>query len=148
MFVTNRSVSISVGAGAEISAAGIYLIAQAEDRSLAEFLGASKEVDNFVITPLTGFLDGLLLQLPVKVLVKSSTATITIGEGAQVLGTDTVGIYATSSADASGGAQGSLFSIGYAQATATSTVDIATGVRIESTAAIVITADARRRRRR
>ena len=37
----NRSVSIDIGAGAELRGGGIYLIAQSEDRSLASELGAS-----------------------------------------------------------------------------------------------------------
>ena len=63
-----------------------------------------------------------------KVLVKNSTATITIKKDAQLLSSDTLGVYATAGADASGAASGSLFSIGVAYASATATVDIQTGV--------------------
>jgi hypothetical protein len=141
VYVTDRNVSITVGAGAVIAATGIYLIAQAEDRSLSEYLSVPKEVANFVIDPLTDKI-GSALALPVKVLVRNSTATITIGDGAHLVGADTVGIYATASADAGGTAHGSLFSVGYAQATATATVTIGTNVLITSTAAIVITSSA------
>ena len=84
--------------------------------------------------------------LPVKVLVKNSTATITIKKDAQLLSSDTLGVYATAGADASGAARGSLFSIGYAHAIATRSVDIQTGVVMEAGAAAVVSRRARAQR--
>jgi hypothetical protein len=139
-FGTDRDVSIDIGAGATINAdGGIYLIAEAVDQSLADTVGASKEVDNFIIAPLADKVAGLTA-LPVKVLVKSSTATIAVHDGAQLIGTETVGLYATAGTDAGGVAKGSLFSIGYAQATSHASVDVGQNVTITSGAAIVITA--------
>ena len=57
-----------------------------------------------------------------------------------LIGTDTVGLYATAGADAGGKASGSLFSIGYAQAKSHASVDIGQNVTVTSGAAIVITA--------
>ena len=50
-FGSNREVSIEIGEGAVLEATGIYLIAQAEDKSLADVLGAQQEWDNFLIEP-------------------------------------------------------------------------------------------------
>ena len=138
---TSRSVSIDIGKGADIEASGgIYLITQAEDRSLADVIGASHEVDNFVIQPLLAKVAGLTA-LPVKVLVKNSSATITIGEGAVLHGGDTVGLYATAAAVASGSASGSLISIGYGRAVANATICVQKDAQIISDdAAVVITA--------
>lgn len=137
---TSRSVAIDVGAGAELSAdGGIYLIAQTEDRSLADVLGLEQEVNNFLIQPLMDKI-GDLLALPVKVLVKNSSATITLQANAKVLSGGTVGIYSTAVADASGSASSSLVSIGYGRAVATATVDIQSGVEVVSQDATVITA--------
>ena len=102
---------------------------------------SSRSGENFVIGPLAGLVQGLTA-LPVKVLVKSSTATITVKTDAQLLSTDTLGLYATAGADASGAAAGSLFSIGYAQATARAVVDIQSGAVLEAGAAAVVTAGA------
>ena len=48
-FGTDRRVSIEIGERAVLSGTGIYLIAQAEDKSLSDTLGLEKEWDNFVI---------------------------------------------------------------------------------------------------
>ncbi|HZF80990.1 MAG TPA: LEPR-XLL domain-containing protein, partial [Rubrivivax sp.] len=138
---TARSVNIDIGTGATLRGGGIYLIAQAEDQSTAAAAGVPTEVDNFIISPLQGILADALA-LPVKLLVKNSTATITLRENVQIEGSSTVGIYATAAADASGVAQGSLFSVGYTRAVADARIDIKTGVRITSGAAVVITSSA------
>ena len=138
---SSRSVSITVGKGAWISSTGpIYLIAQASDQSFAELIGIGKEVDNYVIKPLAGKVEGLTA-MPVKLLVKNASASISLGEGSKLLGVGTVGVYTTAEADASGAAFGGLFSVGVGIATATSTVDIQKGVEISSRdEAVVITA--------
>ena len=139
-FGTSRDVSIDIGKGAQLSSeGGIFLIAQAEDKNIAGLAGAPREVDNFVIQPLLDKVSGLTA-LPVKLLVKNSSATITLQEGAKVLSDSTVGIYATASADASGAASGSLFSIGYSRAVGSATIDIQKDVEIVSAdEAVVIT---------
>ena len=73
-----------------------------------------------------------LAAMPVKLLFKDSEATITLGENAQIIGTGTVGIYATAVADASGKASGSIFSVGYGQAKAHANIDIQSGVAIDA----------------
>ncbi|MCR9293765.1 MAG: hypothetical protein NXI32_13655, partial [bacterium] len=135
-----RAVSISIGADAELRGDGIFIVAQSEDRSIAEALGISKEVSNFVIDPIVGLVEGALA-LPVKVLIKDYSSQITIGDGATIVGAGTVGIYSSAYADSSGSAAGSIVSIGYAQANATSTVDIQSNVTISASDALVITSD-------
>lgn len=148
VFVSDRSVSIAIGDGAVLEADAVFLVAQVEDRSLAEVLGAANEVDKYVIDPLFGGAGPLwpgldsILSLPVSVLVKSSTASITVGSRAKITGTGgIVGLYATAGADAGASTSSSLLSIGYAQAKAKATVDIA-DAEITAAKAIVITADA------
>ena len=81
-----------------------------------------------------------MFALPVKVLVKNSSATITLQENAKILSGGTVGIYSTAVADASGSASSSLVSIAYGRAVANATIDIQNGVEIVSQDATVITA--------
>ena len=111
LMVNVRDVEISIGADAELRGGDIYLFAQAEDRSLTTLLGTDRVVNNFVIKPLANFVAGLAA-MPVKVLYKQSEATITIGEDAQIVGSGTVGLYATAAADASGVAKSIFLSVG------------------------------------
>ncbi|MBW8892489.1 MAG: hypothetical protein JF617_10165, partial [Burkholderiales bacterium] len=76
--------------------------------------------------------------LPVKLLVKSSSSTITLHEGAVLDGSGTVGLYSTAGADASGVAVGNLFSVGYARASATSNIDMQAGAQIIAGEAAVL----------
>jgi hypothetical protein len=138
---TDRQVSLDIGAGAVLDANSIYLIAQAEDRTFSSLIGADRLLDKFLISPLASKVANLTA-MPVKVLAKQSEASIVVGEGAQLLGDGTVGIYATASADASGNAFGSLFSVGYAQGQTTATVDIQSDVVIDAGDAVVVTSNA------
>ncbi|RPH58114.1 MAG: hypothetical protein EHM89_12940, partial [Acidobacteria bacterium] len=137
-FGTDRMVDITIGTYAQLKGYGLWLFSQAEDKSIADTIGATKEIENFVIEPLTGWL-GEMLALPIKVLVKNCTANVTFKEGAQLIATGPIGIYATAAADASSVAKGSLFSIGYAQANASADITIETGVLIQAAEAVVIT---------
>ena len=137
-FGTDRMVDITIGKYAQLKGYGLWLFSQAEDKSIADTAGATKEVENFVIQPLMDAI-GDLFALPVKVLVKNCTATVTFREGAQLIATGPIGIYATAAADATGVAKGSLFSIGYSQANAYADITIETGVRIQAAEAVVIT---------
>ncbi|HVK14038.1 MAG TPA: hypothetical protein VM597_35170, partial [Gemmataceae bacterium] len=138
-FATDRSVSVDIGKDAVLTGGNIYFVVQAEDKSFSDVIGVGKEVSNFVIAPLAGLVEDFTA-LPVKVLVKQSSATITLREGAQLLSGGTIGMYATATADASGKAAGGLFSIGYAQADATAVIDIQKDVVIDAGAAAVVTA--------
>ena len=140
-FVSNRQVSIEIGARAILEGTGIYLIAQAEDKSLADVLGAKQEWENFVIGPLAGLVEGLTA-LPVKVLVKSSTATITMGHRrAAAEQRHARPVRDRGRRRERSGVQ-NLFSIGYAQANARAVVEIETGAVLEAGAAAVVTAGA------
>ena len=139
VFATVRSVSVDIGKNAVLEGGNIYFVVQAEDKSFSDVIGAGKEVSNFVIDPLTDFL-GDTVALPVKLLVKQSSASITLQEGAQLLSGGTIGMYATATADASGSAFSSLVSIGYGRANATAIIDIQEDVVIDAGAAVVATA--------
>ena len=105
-------------------------------------LGTDRLVNEFVIDPLLDMVSGLTA-MPVKILYKQSDATINVGQGAQIIGSGTVGLYATAAANATGEANSIYFSAGYADARATAGVDIATGALIQSTGgAVVVTSDA------
>ncbi len=142
LYATFREVNIDIGAGATLSADGaIYLIAEADDKSIADLAGVPVLVDKFVIGPLIDQIQSLFA-LPVKVLTKNSTSIVTLHDGASLLAGGTVGVYATAGADASGSASGSLFSLGYANANALARVDIGANVQVVSTdEAVVVTAD-------
>jgi hypothetical protein len=71
----------------EILAGNIGITASATDVSFISKLGTSRLVNNFVISPLAGKISGLAsLGLPVQVLLKSSTATVDIGDNVNVIG--------------------------------------------------------------
>ena len=95
VFVSDKNVSIAVGENAQLKGAGVYLIAQAEDRSFADIVGVDGLARTFVLDPAIDEVTNLaatLSMLPVKVLVKQSTATVTLARGANIDSTDTVGI--------------------------------------------------------
>ena len=75
-----------------------------------------------------------------KLLVKQSSANISLQEGAQFLSSGTVGMYATATADASGNASGSLASIGYGRASASAIIEIQKDVVIDAAAAVIVAA--------
>src|SRR5262249_25426602 len=126
-----QTVSIDVGTGATLQGGGIFLLATAEDREFSEIIGASKLASNFVIDPLKDKV-AELTALPVKVLLKESTATITLHDGAKLLGEGTVEVEATAKSVSEGNAISTLFSIGFTQAKATATVDVQKDVEIEA----------------
>ena len=134
----SKSVGIDLGVGAKLQAASIYLVAQAEDRALATSLGLTTLQSQFFLDKPLEFLNDLV-SLPIKVLIKASDAHVNIGQNAQVLANDVIGIYATAASDASGQAKSSLFSVGYSQADATATIDVAAGASIQANGAINIT---------
>src|SRR5207249_7459719 len=95
-----KTVEIDIGANAVLRGSSVYLIAQAEDRALATTLGLTTLHSQFFLDPAVSFLQDLVA-LPIKVLVKASEAKVTIGDGAQLLADDVVGVYATAGSDAS-----------------------------------------------
>src|SRR5262249_47418431 len=136
-----KSVEIDVGDNAAIHASSIYLIAQAEDRELAEALGLTTLQSQFFVDPAVEFLNDLT-SLPIKVLIKGSEAKVTIGQNVQLLADDVVGVYATAGSDATAQAKSQLFSIGYSQADAHATIEIKDGAVIDGSGPINITSDA------
>ena len=143
VMVSLRDVVVDIGAGAKLQAGAVYIFCQAEDRDLTTLLGTSAEVNNFIIKPLLEKVSDLAM-MPVKVLYKQSEATITIHEGAQLIASGPVGLYATAAADASGTAKSKLFSVAYGQAKSTATIDIQAGALLKSTdGSVVVTSDAK-----
>ena len=119
-----------------IMAPGVLTATQHAYNSAAQLLPPWREI----IQPLADQVEGLTA-LPVKVLAKSSSATITLQEGSKLLSDSTVGVYATAAADASGSASSNLVSIGYTRAEGTAIVDIQRDVEIVSVdKSVVVTA--------
>ena len=73
----NKSVSIDIGHDATLTGGSVYLIAQAEDRPLADSLGLTALEAEFFIDPALGFLNDLT-SLPIKVLLRAE-AKVTLG---------------------------------------------------------------------
>ena len=124
-----KETDITIGANALITATSVFLISQAEDRSLAEALGITTLGAQAALAIPNLLTD--ILALPVKVLVKKSKATVTIGDDAQILTDYMVGIYATAVSDASGSASSQLFSLGFAWAEGEARITIGNRARIE-----------------
>src|SRR5207248_660412 len=82
----SKTVSIDIGTGANLYAGDIYLVAQAEDRTIATQIGVSTTafLEQGLIGPIHDFLTNLV-SLPFKVLVKDAHASVTVGEHARVL---------------------------------------------------------------
>ncbi|KAA5541791.1 hypothetical protein FYK55_16405 [Roseiconus nitratireducens] len=140
LLYTNRAVSIDVGQRSVIKGNGIYLYSQSEDRTLSDTLGASQDLNNFVIGPLLGQLTDQLA-LPAKVLLKTSDAKVTVKQDAQIIAKGTVGIYANAVAESSGVISSSLVTIGYVQADAIADIQINKNVLISAVDSVVITAN-------
>jgi hypothetical protein len=101
-------------------------------------IGLTTLQSQFFIDPALNFLQDLV-SLPVKVLVKASSANVSIHQGAQILADNVIGVYATAGSDASAQAKSQLVSIGYAQATANATISVETAVKIEGGGAVNVT---------
>ena len=144
-FGSKKSVSIDIGDHAQLIGGGVYLIAQAEDRSFADLIGADQLTTKFVLDPALDKVSELaatLSMMPIKVLVKIAEATVTLHDGVKIDSADTVGIYATAGADAIGKVISKLFSVGYAQATSKAIIDVAGDVDIRGLGAVNLTSDA------
>ena len=94
-----KSVSIDIGDGAKLLAANIYLVSQAEDRKISTQLGLTTLESTFSFDVGVAFLTDLLT-IPLKVLVKDATSTVTIGAGAQIRAENVIGIYSNAATDA------------------------------------------------
>ncbi|MFN5948454.1 MAG: hypothetical protein ACK43N_08165, partial [Pirellulaceae bacterium] len=137
----SKSVEIEIGKNATLLGSSVYLVASAEDRALQDNLGLTTLESQMFVDPYVSKLQDLVA-LPVKVLLKASEAKVTIGANTKILVGNSVGIYSTTAADASSQAKSELFSIGYAQSSATSLIDVQSGVKIQGAGSINITSDA------
>ncbi len=131
VMVMTKEVYVEIGENATLKATEIYILTYAEDRSFADILTIDPLLNKFVVGPALDELASLI-SLPFKVLFKETISNIVIKEGAQILGEDTVEIESSAKADATGVAKGTLFSIGYAEAKAHSSITIESDVVISS----------------
>ncbi|HND51825.1 MAG TPA: hypothetical protein PLV92_05495, partial [Pirellulaceae bacterium] len=139
--VSSKDVEIAIGAGAVLHASAIELMAQAEDLTLKQALGLTTLESQFFVQPGMEFLSNLT-SLPAKVLVKSSSAKITIGAGAELKTEDLLRVNAVASANATGKSKSMLVSLGYAQASSTATIDILPGAVLEADGPLNVTSQA------
>ena len=139
VFVKDKLATVDVQAGVEILAGNIGITASATDVSFISKLGRSRLVNHFVISPLAGKISSLAsLGLPVQVLLKSSTATVDIGDNVNVIGSGDVTVQAKAISDSTGNVNSKLISVGYAQADANAKVNIGTGGMIDAGEAVII----------
>ncbi|MDX6677211.1 MAG: hypothetical protein QOE31_1263, partial [Solirubrobacteraceae bacterium] len=140
VFVDSNSASITLGDRSVITARNVALRAWAFD---AITLGAvlPDELPNFTIKVLEALITALSA-LPVKVLVKEATATVTVGTGAQILATENIQVFAEADVKAAGKATSQLFSVGYTEATATATLTVAASALIQAGGAVDVFASA------
>ena len=103
IFPSSKVATIDIGDDASIEAGGVYLIAQAEERTFAEQLEISSALDTNLVGPLLGQVSDILT-FPFQVLVKRTDASVTVGERVEITGYSGVGIYANSVTNASGSA--------------------------------------------
>ena len=136
----NKSVSINIGTNATLKAGSIYLVSQAEDRTLADRFGLMTPVQQFTTNPALAALNNFV-SLPIKVLVKGSESHVTIGTNAKLQADDVIGVYSTAVSNASGQAASQLAAVGYAQASATATLDVLAGASITANGPINLTSD-------
>ena len=87
VLVQNRTSSITIGAHAGISAANISLISYTWDGgTLAQDLGSISPTLSHVGSVLS-LIEKLLLKLPISIIVKSGTSTVTVGQDASLTAT-------------------------------------------------------------
>ncbi|UWQ93619.1 LEPR-XLL domain-containing protein (plasmid) [Rhodobacteraceae bacterium M382] len=141
IFPSSKEATIDIGDDTRIEAGGVYLIAQAEERTFAEQLEISSALNNNLVGPLLSQVADILT-FPFQVLVKKTEASVTVGQRAEITGHSGVGIYANSVTNASGAAGFALASLGWADSTAIATVDIGEFADIYSDGFVVITSDA------
>ena len=104
-------------------------------------MGLNRVINQFALGPVQSYIADILA-LPVKVLVKGSQSSIDIKAGAEIREAGSVGITSSAISDSTGKAASILFSIGYAQALATSTVDVGANVIITAGTSVNITSEA------
>jgi hypothetical protein len=137
-----RSASITIGAGATLSASHISLRAFSWDGvSLVGVLEHEEEVVNVAIKGLESVVAEMLLAYPFKVYVKEAHTRITIGTGAQILATADLDILASTSVASSGRAVSQLATFGYAQAVGTAKVEVAGGVLLQGGGVVDVLAE-------
>ena len=144
VLVTNKDASISIGNGVSLTAANIELFAYSSDvASLVTAIdmqtgGAAPNAAGTVIQELISHLG----QLPISVLVKQATTSVTVGSNTTIDATNgSIEILSGANVAAIANPTSSFFTFGFAQAEATATVDVETGALLEATGAVDVLAD-------
>ena len=148
VLVSNRNASISIGGAtskataASITAADISLIAYTWDGgSLSQQLRTTNADLKSVGTALT-LLNKIFGTLPISVVTKSGTTSVTIGTYAQLDATNgSIDIQSQASVASNGAPASSFFSVGYGQAVATATVDVQANAALSATGAVEVLAN-------
>ena len=129
LLIEQRTAFIDVGDMVTISGENVWLTAQAEDRTIQQLTNASELTQNLVIGPLQQRL-ATALSLPGKVLTKASDASISVGDRATITANDYLAIESSAVSNASGIVASELFSVGYVDASANSSVLVYPNVTI------------------
>ena len=143
VFVSTRSASISIGDHATISAASVSLVAYSWDGgNLSEQAAAATPSPAgqdalYAAGSLVRILDKFIGTFPVSVVVKTATTSVSVGTDAVLSATNgSLQLFSVASVASNGEPASEFFTVGYAGATATATVAIATGARLTATGAV------------
>ncbi|MEO0985812.1 MAG: DUF4347 domain-containing protein [Cyanobacteria bacterium J06639_14] len=146
-----KETAITIDKESEVIGKNIILKAQSEDLSFLDLLAAdqsSTTLNNVLLGPLNDQVQSFD-DIPLKILLKESKATVNINADAQITGAAGVTIDATATSISSGGASNNPFTgtdaipvaLGYAEATANATVLLEGGVDVTAGEAVVISSD-------
>ncbi|MEI8371109.1 MAG: hypothetical protein WCJ31_22010, partial [Planctomycetia bacterium] len=134
-----RTVGIDVGAGAALRGGSVSLTAEAEELKLVDRLGLSgfpKALVQIATNFVTDFLD-----LPLKVLIKKTTATIDVGSSAQIVSAGNLNVAALAMSDSTASAKSEIVSLGFSWAEATATVNVGAGATLKAGGTLDVLAD-------
>jgi trimeric autotransporter adhesin len=134
-----KTATIAVGKNVKLQAGSISLAAKAADESFLETV--NKYVGGAIVKPLLEYGEAIAA-LPVGLVIRKSTANISIGDNSQLITDGDVDIASNAVADATSKVLSRYFSIGWSDATASATTQIGQGVVITATGDVNIAADA------
>ncbi|MEB3294495.1 MAG: DUF4347 domain-containing protein, partial [Synechococcales bacterium] len=136
---SSTSATITIGKNVKLNAGGITLSAKAADESLLD--SVNKYVAGTIVKPLLEYGEAIAA-LPVGLVIRKSTANITIGDNTQLTTAGDVEITSNAVADATSKVLSRYFSLGWSDATASAITQIGQGVMINAQGDVNIAADA------
>ena len=144
VYVTNIDSSISIGNGASVTAGNIQLVSYSSDQgslTTAIDMGTGGQVKNAVGTALQLILSHLG-QLPISILIKSASTSVTVGQNAALdATTGSIEILSEAEVASAGSPDSEFFTFGYGQAEATATVDVESGATLTAYDTVDVFAD-------